>query len=201
MRLDFWFDPGCPWTWITSRWITEVAERRDLDVRWRSFSLLTKNAPVPERTRAGSEAAHRALRVVEAVRAGYGEQAVGTLYTALGRRIHALGDVELDGLPAALEEAGIEPGYAARATDGALDEPILASMDEAIRSAGEQTGAPTLRLGSGPAYFGPILSPAPTGQEALRLFDALVALLEAGAGTFFELKRHRDHGPELPVPP
>lgn len=200
-HLDFWFDPGCPWTWITSRWISEVAEHRDLEVRWRSFSLLIKNAPVPERFRARSEATHGALRVVEAVRAGYGEEAVGPLYSALGRRVHHLGDAELEGLAAALEEAGIDPALAERAADESLDEPILASMDEAIRSAGEETGAPTLRFGTGPAYFGPILSPAPTGREALALYDALLALLDAGNGSFFELKRHRDHGPELPAAP
>lgn len=197
MELTFWFDPGCPWTWITSRWIVEVAPRRDLRVTWRSFSLAVANAPLPEEWRTRAEAWHGSLRVVEAVRSGYGDEAVGRLYTELGARIHHDGDVELKGLADALEAVGVDPGYARRAGDDALDEPILASMDEARRAAGDDVGAPLLRLGppGRPAHMGPVLSPAPTGDAALRLFDGFAAVVAVDG--FFELKRGRDVAPQF----
>jgi len=199
MELTFWYDPGCPWCWITSRWINEVSARRDLSVAWRSFSLKVKNAgnDLPEWLVRNIEATHGALRVSEAMRAAYGEERVAPLYTELGRRIHHDGDAELKSLPDALEAVGVAAALAERATDDSLDEPILASMDDAFRAAGEDVGTPIIRIGpeGHPGFFGPVLSPAPTGDAALALFDGLVAVADAGADGFFELKRERRVGP------
>jgi len=199
VELTFWYDPGCPWCWITSRWIVEVSAERDLAVAWRSFSLKVKNAgnDLPEKIARSTEATHGALRVTEAVRAAYGEERVAPLYTELGRRIHHDGDGELKTLTDALEVVGVDPAFAERATDDSLDAPILASMDEAFRASGEDVGTPIIRIGpeGRPGFFGPVLSPAPTGAAALALFDGLVAVADAGADGFFELKRERRVGP------
>ncbi len=204
MRLDFWFDPGCAWTWITSRWVIEVAPRRDLDVAWRSFSLFVKNGDDPDvsdRHREKSLAAHRALRVVEAVRA-QDEAGVGTLYTELGRRIHHDGGPPPADLGPVLAAAGLPTDLAAAADDEALDALIGTSMAEADELVGDDIGVPVIALpvGSGRcAISGPILSPAPTGDDALRLFDLVAAaVIQPG---FFELKRTRNTGPQFPARP
>ncbi len=196
---QFFFDPACPWTWMTSRWLTEVAENRDLDVRWRPFSLKFKNEEngLPEEYAAKADATHRALRVMEAIREGEGDDAVAPFYTELGRRIHHDGDNPLTDLEGAIEACGLDPSYIKAGDDEKWDATIRASMAEALGAAGDDVGSPILMLSSDPpvAFFGPIVSPPPTGQAAIDLWDRLSGM--ADQPSFFELKRSRTAGPQL----
>jgi hypothetical protein len=196
--IDFHFDPTCPWCWVTSRWIEEVRPRRDLDVRWRSFSLHIKNEDLdqPERWKRSSLFGLRLLRVAEAVRDEDGEAAVGAFYTELGRRIHHDRDRDFD--PAdAVRAVGLPAERAEAADDGSWDEVIRATMKEALALAGDDVGVPLIVFaGDRPAaFFGPVLSPAPTGEEAVAVFDHVAAL--ARVPGFWELKRSRTGRPEL----
>ena len=198
-QVQFFFDPACPWTWMTSRWLSEVAEHRDVEVRWRPFSLQVKNEEhgLPEQYAAMAAATHRALRVMEAVRRGEGDAAIGPYYTELGRRIHHDGDSPLTDLAGALAACGLDAAYVDAADDESWDEVIRASMAEALGAAGDDVGSPILMLSSDPptAFFGPIVSPPPTGQAALDLWDSLSAMGSQPA--FYELKRSRTQGPQL----
>ncbi|MBA2624516.1 MAG: DsbA family protein [Acidimicrobiia bacterium] len=206
MKLDFWFDPACPWTWATSRWLVEVTGARGHEVTWRPYSLPVKNgvldgtAPegMPDHIVEAAKGDHRALRVVAAVRRE-DPAGVGPLYTELGRRFHHDGVVPSeDDLAAMLTAVGLDPALAVAADDASLDADLRASMAEATDLVGDDVGVPILAV-DGQAVFGPILAPAPTGDAALRLFDAVVATLtEPG---FFELKRARTRGPALPERP
>ena len=186
MRIDAWFDPICPWTWATSRWLVGAAAGRGAEVRWHPFSLTFQNdSPVGP--------ALRSLRVVAAVRR-QDEVAVGPLYTELGRRIHHDGEKADDDLAAALAAVGLEPELAAAADDAGFDEDIRASMAEAWALVGEDVGIPILAIddgdGAGPkAASGPILCAMPDRDEALQLFDAWAAALRVPG--FAELKRTR----------
>ena len=203
MKLAFWFDPACPWTWNTSRWITEVAARRpEVEVDWRSFSLKIKNADVelPDFIVPRITASHGLLRVVEAARAaGHGDR-IGPLYTELGRRIHHRGELDLD-VAEVLEAVGLPVELAGAADDASFDPVIEASMREALDMAGDDVGVPIIRFpGDRPTgFFGPILVEVPTGDEALKLFDVVEAA--AGLPAFTELKRARTSGPVLPSEP
>ena len=202
MQVEFFFDPVCPWCWITSRWIEEVRSRReDVAVRWRPFSLLLKNeGSIEERWRAQMEAGHRMLRVISAA----GDTSAGDLYTTLGTAIHhdEIPPQDVD-IAAAVDALGLAPELARAAEDERLDSPIRASMGEALRLAGDDVGVPLISFDGRAAYFGPVMAPAPTGERALELFDALSALVAIPG--FYELKRTRDHGPlfgprpEVPV--
>lgn len=204
MRIDFFLDPGCPWCWLTSRWIVEVAPQRDLDVHWRAMSLLRKNeGDLDDTLLPIVTATHGMLRVLDAVRETAGNQSVGRLYTELGARIHHDHEhpPEID-VAQVLEETGLDPHLAEASTDEARDAAIAADMDEAFAMAGTDVGTPIVAFERRAAYFGPVVTPAPTGDSALRAFDAVAALaLEPG---FFELKRTRTVEPEMgerPAPP
>lgn len=196
--IDFYFDPGCPWTWITSRWVVEVADARDLDVRWLTYSLRYKNrdADIPEQFRAPMERQYRALRVIEAARDRHGDGVVGALYAALGARIHHDGDTMLDDLEGAIAEAGLDASLLAVADDATWDEAIERSTDAGRALVGDDVGVPIIVVPDSPAtYFGPVMSPAPTGEDALALWDAFTAL-----GRFegvYEVKRSREVGPQF----
>ncbi|MBJ7610031.1 MAG: DsbA family protein [Candidatus Dormibacteraeota bacterium] len=203
MKVAIWFDPACPWCWRTSRWLLAVAPSRDLDISWRSISLLEKNGgadKVPQDFRASVQATHRMLRVIERLRAldGGGDEAVERFYTEAGAQIHHDGvpapDVDLAAVLVAL---GHDPALASAADDEAIDDVIRESMAEALRLAGSDVGTPIGRIGDG-ALFGPVLEPVPSGDEALRVFDAVAVL--ASASGFWELKRSRS-GPPTTLPP
>jgi hypothetical protein len=204
MQLNFWFDPACPWTWNTSRWATEVADRRsDVTITWRTFSLEAKNADVdlPDEIRHRVERSHRYLRVVEAARAAGHADRIGALYTELGRRIHHEDQIDLD-IAAVLAAVGLPPGLAASADDPSLDTVIDESMREALDLAGDDVGVPIIGVpvgGGQTGFFGPIVLEAPTGVEALELFDLVLAA--AAMPTFTELKRARNGDPVLPSAP
>lgn len=199
MTVDFYFDPGCPWTWMTSRWAVEAAEARGVEIQWRTYSLKVKNADnpnLPEMYRERQEAQFGALRVIEAARAAHGNEAVGRLYTQLGAIIHHDGDVAVGGLAGAIAAAGLGPELLAAADDDRWDDGIVASTAQARSLVGEDVGVPILVFeGSTNTYFGPVVSPAPTGQDALDLWDALVALSRIPG--VYEIKRSRSGGPQL----
>jgi predicted DsbA family dithiol-disulfide isomerase len=194
VRIDAWFDPVCPWTWATSRWLVGCATARGVEVRWHPYSLTFRHdSPVGP--------AVRALRVVAAVRA-QDELAVGPLYTELGRRIHHDGEEADDDLGGALAAVGLEPELATAVDDESWDDTIRTSMAEAKALVGDDVATPIAAIddGDGPrGASGPILTAMPTGDEALQLFDAWVAMLRIPG--FAELKRSRSGPPPHPERP
>lgn len=202
MRIEFFFDPLCPWCWITSRWITEVSEHRNLDLTWRSFSLAIKNDPEDTKDYGPvREWGLRGLRIIEAARRDLGQGAVARLYSEMGARKHNDG-VDLPDHGDVLATLGMDPSLLHAADDERWDEVIRASMDSALELAGDDVGVPTIVYEGRTAFFGPVISPAPTGEAALRLWDGLATLATTTEG-FFELKRTREVGPifgERPTP-
>lgn len=193
-----WFDPTCPWAWMTSRWLGEVAETRGFDVDWRVMSLavLNEGRDLPADYAARMPRSMRMTRLVTAARAAGGDAVVKPLYDALGERIHHAKRTDDDALIAeALAEAGLDASLAEE-TD-AHDEALRASHAEAIELVGDDVGTPVIAVDE-VAFFGPVVSPAPKGDEALRLFDGIVAA--ASIDGFFELKRTRTRGPRFDVP-
>jgi 2-hydroxychromene-2-carboxylate isomerase len=198
--IDFYFDPVCPWTWITSRWIRDVAPQRDLDITWKSYSLLMKNGDaIPEQYRDGVRVGLKALRVVEAARAKEGGEPIGDLYLQLGALIHHDGDATLAGLAGAVTAAGLDPTLVAAFEDESWDAVIEASTNEGRQLVGEDVGVPIIVAPDHQPFFGPVLSPAPTGDAALALWDA-VMLLGTVPGAY-EIKRSREVGPEVGARP
>jgi hypothetical protein len=196
--VDFWFDPACPWTWITSRWMTEVAEARHLNVTWRTFSLLHHNRDrdIPDQYRAPLVAQWRGLRVIEAARAGYGNDAVAALYTAFGEAIHLRGDVPLESLESAVQEAGVDPSVLSHADDESWDHGIRSSTETGSSLVGTDVGIPIIRVeGAKSVFFGPVMSPAPKGEDAVKVWDAYQLLSEVTG--VYEIKRSRQVGPDF----
>jgi len=185
MRLDFFFDPRCPWTWMTSRWVVEVAPLKGVAVRWRAYSLDIDKAD-------GPTTAQKALRVVEAVWAEHGDEPIGRLYTEIGTRFHLREDKSVDAVADALEAAGLDRGLVAAADDEQWDKEIRGSMAEAIELVGDDVGVPILVFTDGDraaGISGPVMSPAVTGEAALALWDNVVGV--AWNPQVFELKRAR----------
>jgi hypothetical protein len=199
MRVDFWFHPGCPWTWVTSRWLLAVAPHRDLDIHWRSYSLTLLNgcADVPAAYRERAEGAHDVLRVVEAARAaGAPQTAIGDFYTGAAREL--FGGAWPLHVPDTLAGVGLDPSLAAAFSDPAWDDAIRRSMAEAEERCGATAASPTIALETAPdqAFFGPVLSRVPDGQAAVEVWDAFATLV--GHGAVYELKRDRLEGLEIP---
>jgi len=206
--VEVFVDPSCPWAWITSLWVKEVAPQRGLEVVWRSYCLEIRDdygvAPtVPERLReaalAGHALSHRMLRIFEAARARAGEEAVDSLFVEWGRRFFADGAVRDDSLLSeCVVASGLDPELLGAANDDKWDAPIMESMEVAYAFGGSKTQTPTIVVGADPPYGfkGPVMAPAPTGDAALRLWDAIqVVAREPG---FFEITRPRVN---RPVPP
>ncbi|TNU74080.1 DsbA family protein [Miniimonas arenae] len=193
-RVDFWFDPICPWAWMTSRWMVEVARQRDVDLTWHVMSLavLNEGRDLPENYRALMDRAWGPARVANAVREQHGDAAVGEFYTAIGTRIHPGGEEFEPAIAGALEDVGLPADLARFADSDELDESLRASHGEGISLVGEDVGTPVVSI-NGTAYFGPVVTPAPKGEAALRLFDGLVLLTSVDG--LYELKRTRTSGP------
>lgn len=198
--VDFYWDVVCPWCWITSRWMEDVSSQRSIEVNWKFFSLkkINEGRDLPERFKISHAQGLRALRVAAAVREAHGNEGVRTLYTALGaHKHHDQADVgERSVLEAALQACGFSTDLAAAADDeNKWDAVIDADMDAAKAKAGTDVGVPLIVLdgGEGPGFFGPVFSPAPAGDDAVKMWDAMVAAGRVPG--FFEFKRSRDVGP------
>ena len=197
--VEFYWDPVCPWCWITARWMEDVGRHKDIKVHWKLFSLKKINEGRDLAPKFGPRhlMGLRALRVAAAVRQDLGEDAVGKLYTAMGARWHH-DEVDIGQVPelaSILETCGFSADLATAADDEAWDEVIKKDMENAIAKAGSDVGVPLIVLdgGSGPGFFGPVFSPAPTGQAAVDLWDAMV--LAGRTDGFYEFKRTRETGP------
>ncbi|MEU9980267.1 disulfide bond formation protein DsbA [Streptomyces sp. NPDC050856] len=203
ITADFWFDPMCPWAWLTSRWMLEVERLRPVDVRWHVMSLAVLNEDkldeLPEEYREllGSQA-WGPVRVVTAARLLHGEDVVGRLYTALGTRFHNEGmGATREAVAAALRDADLPASLLEYADRDTYDAELRASHKEGIGKVGEDVGTPVIAVpgpgGEEVAFFGPVVTPAPRGEAAARLWDG--TLLVASTPGFYEIKRTRTAGP------
>jgi hypothetical protein len=195
-----WFDPLCPWAWMTSRWLLEVEKVRPVNVEFHvmSLSVLNSGRDLPEQYVALMEKGWGPVRVCIAAAQQYGEQVLRDLYTAYGTRIHLKQEeIGPELHAAALAEVGLDPALAAAATSAEYDEALTASHNAGMKPVGTDVGTPVIHA-PGPegrtiAFFGPVVTPAPKGEDAGRLYDGV--LLVAGTPGFYELKRTRDLGP------
>ncbi|GAA2738058.1 DsbA family protein [Actinocorallia aurantiaca] len=195
--VDFWFDPMCPWAWITSRWIHEVAKVRQIEPRWHVMSLavLNEGREIPAQYAEGLKKAWGPVRVAIAAEQKYGPQVLGGLYTELGVRIHEQGrGVSDEVVVEALEAAGLDPELIGAAHGEAHDEALRASHKVGIDKVGQDVGTPVIEV-EGVAFFGPVVTPIPRGEDAGRLWDGV--RLVAGTPGFYELKRSRDVPPSF----
>ncbi|MET0480882.1 MAG: DsbA family protein [Mycetocola sp.] len=193
--VDFWFDPSCPWAWMTSRWVDEVAQLRNLDVTWHVMSLavLNEDQDVSEEYRAFFPRALRYTRLVAAAQEEFGQAIVKPLYDALGTQIHLGESTDPDVVIAqALAEVGLPPEFAEHSLSDAYDPQMRASHFDGIGRVGQDVGTPVIAVND-VAFFGPVISPAPVGEEAAKLWDGVVAV--AAYPGFFEIKRSRTVGP------
>jgi hypothetical protein len=196
---QFWFDPLCPWAWITSRWMLEVEKVRPVTTEWRIMSLAYLNLIQHEGQGLSPEYLERMalawgpVRVCAAAAEHSGPAILGPMYTAIGTRLHVQGRREDPSvLPEAIAEAGLPASMINAVQSTEFDELIKASHHEAFDDVGLDVGTPVIRI-RGNALFGPVITPAPKGEAAGRLWDGLVLVTEADG--FFELKRTRDRKP------
>lgn len=193
MTITFYLDPTCPFTWRTSRWLTDVSTRSGEAVTWKFLSLavLNEGKDIPERFRPALAFGRHAHRVLAAADRTHGQDAVHRLYSALGRRLHDEGaEPDTGTLTAAIAEAGLPADLADAAGDSSLDAVVRASHDEAQARVGDETGSPVTAIDDGPGFFGPVVSPTPEGADADRLLEALRLL--SSVSQFSELKRARN---------
>lgn len=191
--VDFWFDPRCPWAWITSRWMHEVEKVRPVTTRWHVMSLAVLNeGKEDERYKELLKWSWGPVRVCAAAEQKLGNEVLGPLYTAFGNVIHLQQRQDDDVVKDALAAAGLPPELAAAAETGEYDDAIRESHREGMDLVGYDVGTPVIQVGD-VAFFGPVVTPAPKGEEAGRLWDGVN--LVAGTPGFFELKRTRTERP------
>jgi protein-disulfide isomerase-like protein with CxxC motif len=195
-EVDFWFDPLCPWAWITSRWILEVEKVRPVAVRWHVMSLAVLNEgkdDMPERYQDLMKQAWGPVRVAIAAEQKFGPEVLGPLYTALGTRFHnEKAERDRATIEAAIAEAGLPLDLADAIDSTDYDEAVRASHAGGIERVGYEVGTPIISV-LGTSIFGPVISPIPRGEAAAKLWDGI--LLVAGTDGFFELKRSRTRDP------
>ncbi len=200
--VDFWFDPLCPWAWITSRWVLEVEQVRDVRASWHVMSLAILNAgrqELPEEYQKRMERAKGPVRVCIAAEQMRGPDILLPLYTALGTRMHVerrgRGEGEAEEVMAeALAEVGLPGALADAAATNDYDDALAASHHAGMDPVGTDVGTPVIHVNQR-AIFGPVVTPAPKGEAAGRLWDGV--LLCTGTEGFFELKRTRDQRPSF----
>ncbi|MFB7515042.1 DsbA family protein [Streptomyces sp. NPDC056144] len=202
---DFYFDPLCPWAWMTSRWMLEVEQVRPVDVRWKVMSLAVLNEDkideLPEQYRELLETkAWGPVRVVVAAQQLHGDEVVGKLYTALGTRFHNNGEeVGREAIAGALKDAGLPEDLIDYADKDTYDTELRASHAEGINKVGQDVGTPVIAVpgpdGDEVAFFGPVVTPTPRGEAAARLWDG--TLLVASTPGFYEIKRTRTAAPSF----
>ncbi|MEV0188070.1 disulfide bond formation protein DsbA [Kitasatospora purpeofusca] len=200
ITADIWVDPRCPWAWITSRWMLEVEQVRPVETRFHimSLSVLNEGREVPEKYRQGMIDGWACVRVCIAAQEQHGTEVLRPLYNAMGRLIHhekaGLGH---DMITAALKEAGLPVELVSAADDDSWDEKLRIQHHEGMDPVGSEVGTPVIHVpgpdGEPLAFFGPVLTPAPRGEAAGKLWDGVLAVTSTDG--FFELKRGRDRDP------
>jgi hypothetical protein len=197
-RFTFYFDPSCPWTWMTARWLIDATEQVGADIEWRNLSLAVVNADreIPEQYRSAIDAGVRAHRVIAALRADERNDLVGAFYTEWGRRVHQDGRAPANTLAIEVAEAVGAGNWTGAADDESWDAEVERSTKEGQALAGGDVGSPVLAFGS-PAVgaFGPIVSPPPQGEDAVALLHQVTGAIASPA--FYELKRNRTDGPQF----
>jgi hypothetical protein len=202
--VDFWFDPVCPWTWLTSRWMLEVSKARPVAINWHVMSLAILNEArldqLPEHNRDLMGRAWAPVRVLTAAQLSFGPEVLEPLYTALGTRYHPRQQpITRATIEAALREAGLPAGLAEAGDTDAYDKALRESHGEGIALVGSEVGSPIIAVpGPDPAagkvaFFGPVVTPTPKGEQAARLWDGTLAV--ACTPGFYEIKRTRTVGP------
>jgi len=203
-KIEFFFDPACPFSWITSRWLLQVSAERDIDVTWRQFSLALKNQALDKPSDDSGHAqahlaAHRIHRVIRQASQVTGASTID-LYSEFGIRHHIMEKPFDDALIAAvLADKQLPAELIDAADDTSLDADLEAEIDSAVAAAGSDIGVPTIvfysrdnqRLG----YFGPVLNELPNLEESLAIWDGLEKL--ATVSHFYEIKRNRPGGPNV----
>ncbi|MER6569306.1 DsbA family protein [Streptomyces sp. NPDC001093] len=204
LPVDFWFDPVCPWTWLTSRWMLDVRASRPIGITWHVMSLAVLNEArldqLPEHIRELMDRAWAPVRVLTAAQTAFGSEALEPLYTALGTRYHLEQQPKTRAtIEAALREVGLPVRLADAGDSPAHDEALRQSHGAGIALVGSEVGSPVVAV-PGPhapsgkvAFFGPVVTPAPKGEEAARLWDGILAV--AATPGFYEIKRGRTVGP------
>jgi 2-hydroxychromene-2-carboxylate isomerase len=198
--VDFWFDPVCPWAWITSRWMLEVEQVRAVKTRWHVMSLAYLNISqhkgegLSEEYVKRMEQAWGPIRICAAAAAEKGDDVLLPLYTAIGTRFHNQQNRNAESLAEAVSEVGLPASILEAATSPDYDDAIKASHHAGMDLVGTDVGTPVISVG-GSAFFGPVVTPAPRGEAAGKLWDGVLAVTATDG--FFELKRTRDRRPSF----
>ena len=196
-KAKFWFDPSCPWAWMTSRWILEVQSQRDIDVEWNIFSLavLNEGRELTPEYRAKIDKTLGSVRVIAAAKRKNGYEVVLPLYTAIGTLFHpGAKPIERETIVEALKITNLDASLIDAYDSSEFDQDLRDSTKAALDLVGSDVGTPVISV-EGVAFFGPVMTPAPKGADALKLWDGVVAA--ASVPGFFELKRTRTARPQF----